>query len=52
VSEPPSPIGRLPAKVIFLMAAASAMAVATIYYNQLRCRVWIIAEGEAIRRSN
>jgi hypothetical protein len=29
-----SPIGRLPTKVIFPMAAASAIAVATIYYNQ------------------
>jgi MFS family permease len=34
MSEPPSPIGRPPAKVISLMAAACAMAVATIYYNQ------------------
>jgi predicted MFS family arabinose efflux permease len=34
VSEPLSPIARLPAKVIFPMAAACAMAVATIYYNQ------------------
>jgi hypothetical protein len=34
MSEPPSPIGRPPAKVIVLMAAARTMAVATIYYNQ------------------
>jgi hypothetical protein len=34
MSESPSPIGRPPAKVIFLMAVACTMAVATIYYNQ------------------
>jgi predicted MFS family arabinose efflux permease len=34
VSELPSPTSRLPTTVIFLMAAACAMAVATIYYNQ------------------